>query len=72
MNEKKDAKAAVETTAKPKRRRRRFEWRRVKVSVIYRTWWRHGSGTKLLRSETVVETRLVKVPVEDNGAKEVA
>ena len=72
MNEKTEATAAAETTATPKKRRRRFEWRRVKVSVIYRTWWRHGSGTKLLRSEVVEETRLVKVPVEDKNAKEVA
>lgn len=72
MKVKNDPVAAVVTAAKPKRRRRRFEWKRVKVRVIYRTWWRLGSGTKLLRSEIVEETRLVKVPVEVKDAKEVA
>ena len=72
MTVKNDAVAAVGTAAKPKRLRRRFEWKRVRVKVLYRTWWRHGSGTKLLHSEIVEETRLVRVPVEDRGAKEVA
>ena len=71
MTVKNDAVAAV-GTATHKRRRRRCEWKRVRVKVLYRTWWRHGSGTKLLHSEIVEETRLVRVPVEDRGAKEVA
>ena len=69
---KNEAVAAGETTATPKKRRRRFVWNSVKVRILYRTWWRHGSGTKLLHCEIGEETRLVRVPVEDTGAKEVA
>ena len=74
------AEAAVAATAgknngngsKPRRRRQRFVWKRVKVKTLYRTWLRHGSGTKLLHSEVVEEIRRVRVPVEDKGGKEVA
>lgn len=46
----------------------------VKVKMIYRTWLRTGTGTRLLRSEERWENRTieVKVPVKCRRAKETA
>ena len=45
-------------------RRPRTVKKLVKVKVLKRTWWRNGTGTKLIRSEVVWEKRLVEVPVD--------
>lgn len=37
--------------------------RRVKVKVLYRTWWRGVSGTRLVRCEEGWESRIVEVRV---------
>ena len=37
--------------------------KRVKVKVLYRTWWRGGSGTRLVRCEEGWESRIVEVRV---------
>ena len=56
---------AVPTCGKTTRARRpRTEKKLVKVKVLKRTWWRNGTGTKLIRSEVVWEKRLVEVPVD--------
>ena len=48
--------------------------RRVKVKVLYRTWWRGWSGTRLVRCEEGCESRIVevRVPVRCRLAKETA
>lgn len=48
--------------------------KRVKVKVLYRTWWRGGSGTRLVRCEEGWENRIVevRVPVRRRPAKETA
>ena len=53
---------ACEPAETPKRRRR-SEWKLVKFKVVKRTWWRDGSGERLVGTETVCEPHLVKVPV---------
>ena len=56
---------AASTSGKATRARRpRTEKKLVKVKVLKRTWWRNGTGTKLIRSEVVWEKRLVEVPVD--------
>ena len=46
----------------------------VKVKMIYRTWLRTGSGTRLLRTEEGWENRTieVRVPVKSRRRKEPA